>query len=123
MTHCNFCAVRGAITVDSNNPTAIASATLELLEGIIQQNGLLPEDIISAFFTLTRDLDASFPAAAARELPGWNLIPMLCANEVAVRNELPMCIRVMIHCYTPRARHQIKHVYLRGAKVLRPDLN
>ncbi|MTI84092.1 MAG: chorismate mutase [Firmicutes bacterium] len=123
MTHRNVCAVRGAITVDSNNSIAIASATLELLEGIIQQNGLLPEDIISAFFTLTPDLDASFPASAARELPGWNLIPMLCANEVAVRNELPMCIRVMIHCYSPRARDQIKHVYLRGAKVLRPDLN
>jgi len=115
-------AIRGAITVNENSREAIEEATQELLKEIVEKNQLAPEQIISALFTLTRDLNAGFPAAAARKLPGWNLVPMLCAGEVDVPGELPMCIRVMLHCHISKTREEIRHVYLRGARVLRPDL-
>ncbi len=115
-------AIRGAITVEENSRDAIEEATLLLLMEIIQKNGLETENIISAFFTLTRDLDAGFPASAARKLPGWDSVPMLCAGEVVVKNQLPMCIRVMIHCHTSVTAGEIRHVYLRKAASLRPDL-
>lgn len=116
-------AIRGAITVEKNTRDDIEKATRELLESIIRENELEPERVISVFFTLTPDLNAGFPAAAARQLRGWQLIPMLCAREVAVPGQLPMCIRVMIHSYTSKTKEEIKHVYLRRARALRPDLD
>lgn len=116
-------AVRGAITVEENSRKAIDEATQYLLKEILKKNKLNPDQIISSFFTLTQDLNAGFPAAAARKLPGWDKIPMLCAGEAAIPGELPMCIRVMLHCYSPGTKQEIKHVYLRRARVLRPDLS
>ncbi|MCF8011011.1 MAG: chorismate mutase [Clostridiales bacterium] len=112
--------MRGAITVEENTVDAIKRAVPELLDKIQSENQLGVNSIISAFFTLTTDLDAGFPAAAARQLQGWEAVPMLCASEVSVPGGLPMCIRVMIHC--SMSKKEVKHVYLRGARSLRPDL-
>jgi len=114
--------VRGAITVDANDRDAILTATRQLLALMIRRNHIVAADIASATFTLTRDLDAEFPALAARQL-GWLDVPLLCGYEVAVPGSLPQCIRVLIHWNTPRGQSDIEHVYMRGAKVLRPDLS
>lgn len=112
--------IRGATTVEANDAEAILSATEELLAEMARQNGLHPEDIASVFFTVTPELDATFPAEAARRL-GWHNVPMLCATEIPVPGSLPMCIRVLIHANTDRAQSEIRHVYLRRAVALRPD--
>lgn len=114
-------AIRGAITVDENSRPAILAATRELLEGLIASNGLEPDDLISANFTMTPDLDAAFPAEAAREM-GWNHVPLLCMSEIGVPGSLPRCIRVMVHTYTQRPATEIRHLYMREAVRLRPDL-
>lgn len=103
-----------------NNPEEILAATDELLRALIQANELEPDDIVSAFFTVTRDLDAAFPARAAEDF-GWNIVALLHATEIPVPGSLPKCIRLLVHAYTPRSRAEIKHCYLRGATVLRPD--
>ncbi len=112
--------IRGATTVTRNEASEILSATDELLRTLIESNGLAPDDIVSAFFTVTRDLDAAFPARAAEEY-GWNIVALLHATEIPVPGSLPMCIRLLVHAYTSRGRKEIKHCYLRGATVLRPD--
>ncbi len=114
--------VRGAITVDANDRHAILTATRQLLALMIRRNQIVAADVASATFTLTRDLDAEFPALAARQL-GWLDVPLLCGYEVAVPGSLPQCIRVLIHWNTPRGQSEIEHIYMRGAKVLRPDLS
>ncbi|MBE3584598.1 chorismate mutase [Desulfofundulus thermocisternus] len=114
--------IRGAITVERNTPEDIIQATGELLQAIMAENNLDPEDIASAFFTVTDDLNAEFPATAARELLGWKYVPLLCAREIAVPGRLPMCIRVLVHVNTTRSQREIKHVYLREATRLRKDL-
>lgn len=115
-------AIRGAITVDADNPDLILAATRELLEAIVSANrGMCPEDIGSAFFTVTEDLSSTFPAQAARQM-GWSLVPMMCAREIPVPGSLPRVIRVLVHWNTDRAQHEITHVYLRKATRLRPDL-
>lgn len=114
--------IRGATTVTTDEPDLILTATRELLESILDANsGLKPEDIGSALFTVTNDLASVFPAQAARQL-GWVLVPMMCANEIPVRGSLPLCIRVLIHWNTENTQDKVKHVYLRGAIKLRPDL-
>lgn len=112
--------IRGATTVDHNDPDEILAATDELLRALIEANGLQPDDIVSALFTVTRDLDAAFPARAAEEF-GWNIVALLHATEIPVPGALPRCIRLLVHAYTTRTRSEIKHCYLRGATVLRPD--
>ena len=112
--------IRGATTVTRNDAAEILSATDELLRAIITANDLEPDDIVSAFFTVTDDLDAAFPARAAEEF-GWNIVALLHATEIPVPGSLPMCIRILVHAYTARRRAEIKHCYLRGATVLRPD--
>lgn len=112
--------IRGATTVEANDAEAILSATEELLAEMTRQNGLQPEDIASVFFTVTPELNATFPAEAARRL-GWHMVPMLCATEIPVPGSLPRCIRVLIHANTDRAPSEIRHVYLRRAVALRPD--
>lgn len=112
--------LRGATTVEANDKEEIITATEELLEAICQQNEFDPADIASAFFTVSRDLNATFPAEAARKR-GWTLVPMLCATEIPVPGSLPMCVRVLIHVNTTRGQKEMRHVYLRRAVALRPD--
>jgi chorismate mutase len=106
--------------VARNDPDEILAATDELLRTLIEANELQPDDIVSALFTVTRDLDAAFPARAAEEF-GWNIVALLHATEIPVPGSLPKCIRLLVHAYTGRSRVEIKHCYLRGATVLRPD--
>jgi chorismate mutase len=112
--------IRGATTVARNDADEILAATDELLRTLIQANGLAPDDIVSALFTVTHDLDAAFPARAAEEL-GWNIVALLHATEIPVPGSLARCIRLLVHAYTSRSRAEIKHCYLRGATILRPD--
>jgi chorismate mutase len=112
--------IRGATTVERNDAGEILAATDELLRALIEANDLEPDDIVSALFTVTRDLDAAFPARAAEEY-GWNIVALLHATEIPVPGSLPRCIRLLIHAYTRHTRDEIKHCYLRRATVLRPD--
>ncbi|SJZ54712.1 chorismate mutase [Selenihalanaerobacter shriftii] len=114
-------AIRGAITVENNEKEEILTATKELLLEIKDQNQLDEEDIISIFFTMTPDLNAVFPAQAARQI-GWDFIPLLDATEVDVPGGLAKCIRVLIHLNSNNESREVEHVYLRRAEVLRPDL-
>lgn len=113
--------IRGATTVDTDSAAAIVAATGELLERIVTENEVNASDIASALFTLTPDLTGAFPARAAREL-GWLHVPLLDAQEIPVPGSLRRCIRVLIHWNTDRSQREIRHVYLRGATQLRPDL-
>ena len=112
--------IRGATTVEENTKEAIVEATRELLDKLVAANGIDPADVGSIFFTATPDLDAEFPAVAARQL-GWTDAAMLCAHEMGVPGSMPMCLRIMIHWNTTRSATEIKHVYIRGAQGLRPD--
>ncbi|MDQ3955116.1 MAG: chorismate mutase [Actinomycetota bacterium] len=111
-------AVRGAITVDADDPATIVAATERLLAEVLQSNHVAPEDLVSIVFTSTPDLTAEFPAAAARRL-ALDGVPLLCASEIDVPGALPRCIRVLAHLYSPRARDELVHPYLGGARVLR----
>ncbi len=113
--------IRGATTVEVNSKEEIVSATQELIQNMISENKIELGDVASIFFTTTPDLNADFPAQAARRL-GMNLVPLLCASEIAVPGALAKCIRILIHWNTNKAQTEIKHSYLRGAKVLREDL-
>lgn len=113
--------VRGAITIDRNAREDILTATRQLLALMIRTNGIEPRDVASAFFTTTPDINAEFPALAARQL-GWLDVPMLCGHEMAVPGSLPLCIRVMIMWNTEKRQQEIEHIYLREAERLRPDL-
>lgn len=112
--------VRGAITVTENTEEAILAATRELLQVIIKRNEMRPDDVASVYFTTTADLNATYPALAARQI-GWHDVALLCGHEMAVPGGLEKCIRVMIHWNTPRSAKEIVHVYLREAQSLRPD--
>ena len=112
--------VRGATTADANDAAAILERTLELLRILIERNGILPEDVASAVFTVTEDLDAEFPALAVRSLPGWDAVPLLCAREIAVPGSLGRGIRALLHWNTEKAQGEIRHAFLRGARSLRP---
>ncbi|MEW6526267.1 MAG: chorismate mutase [Spirochaetota bacterium] len=113
--------VRGAITVDENSKEEIVHRTEELLQAIITVNKIQTNDIASAIFTVTDDLNAEFPAVAARKL-GWIHIPLLCSREIPVPGSLGMCVRVLLHINTDKNPEEIVHVYLREAKKLRPDI-
>ena len=116
-------AIRGATTVPQNLADEIAAATHELLDALETQNRLSPEHIISVTFSVTRDLDALFPAAAARQRPGWDAVPLLDVQHMYVEGSLPRCIRVLIHTQVPVLHDEVCHIYLRDAQQLRPDLN
>jgi chorismate mutase len=113
-------ALRGATSVDANDSSAILAATEELMRQIMDRNAIGPDDVVSCIFTLTDDLDAEFPAVAARKL-GFDRVPLLCAREVPVPGALPMVIRVLIHYYAD-AGHTSSHVYQGEARQLRKDL-
>ena len=110
-------AIRGAITVSANTATAIGEATTTLLSALRERNSLRMDEVVSVFFTLTPDLDADFPARAARD-SGWD-VPMLDMVELNVPGALSCCLRVLVHV---NRTGPIKHAYLRGAEQLRPDL-
>lgn len=112
--------VRGATTVAENSRDVILEATRELLFVMIRANGIAPEDVASAYFTTTADLNATYPALAARQL-GWYDAALLCGHEMQVPGGLARCIRILIHWNTARSSREIIHVYLREAKHLRPD--
>lgn len=115
--------IRGAITVDANEEQPILSATIEMLNGIIAENQIVPDDICSVFVTVTNDLDETFPARAIRQMKGWELVPLMCALEVPVKGSLERCIRLMVLVNTNKTQADIRHVYLNGAQALRPDLS
>jgi chorismate mutase len=113
-------ALRGAITVDRNTAEAILGATEWLMREIMKRNDLVPDDVVSCLFTLTEDLDAEFPAVAAREM-GLSRVPLMCAREIPVPGSLPKVVRVLVHCYPPDGVEP-QHVYLGDAVSLRLDL-
>ncbi len=115
-------AIRGAITVENNEAELILTATRQMLDTILIKNpDLQMDDLVSALFTLTPDLNAVFPALAARQM-GWTQVPMMCAQEIPVAGALPRCIRVLLHWNTEIPVAQVQHVYLGEAVRLRPDL-
>jgi len=113
-------AVRGAVQAKANEPGAILAATEELMRELIERNGLSPEDMVSCLFTTTDDLDAEFPAVAARDL-GLTMVPLMCCREIPVPGSMPRVIRVMLHFYGPEG-HEPAHVYVGAAQKLRADL-
>ena len=114
--------VRGATTVESNSREEILTATRQLLALMISLNDIQAEDVGSAIFSITQDLDAEFPALAARQL-GWLDVPLICTHEVHVPGSLANCIRILLHWNTDKAQSEIQHVYIKGAIKLRPDLS
>ena len=114
--------IRGATTVEHNDREEILAATTELLQLLISRNELRAEDVASAIFTVTEDLDAEFPALAARYL-GWTEVALICTREIPVPGSLGKCIRILLHVNTTRSAAEIQHVYIRGAVNLRPTLN
>lgn len=112
--------IRGATTADDNTPESIVAATRELLAELIAANRLQVRDVASTIFTTTPDLDAEFPARAAHLL-GWSDVAMLCLHEMHVPGSLPRCIRVLIHWDAASADVAVRHIYLKGARALRPD--
>ena len=114
-------ALRGAISVDRNGAEQILDATTELMQEIMARNALAPERVVSCIFTATGDLDAEFPAVAARAV-GFEAVPLLCAREIPVPGSMPRVIRVLIH-YHAEEDHEPAHVYLGAARALRTDLN
>jgi chorismate mutase len=114
-------AVRGAVQADANEPEAIAEATTKLMRELLDRNELAPEAIVSCLFTTTDDLDAEFPAVAARNL-GLEAVPLLCCREIPVPGSMPRVIRAMVHYYAP-ARRRPAHAYLGATQGLRSDLH
>jgi chorismate mutase len=114
-------ALRGATTVEVDESSAIVAATAELLQEMFERNSVRTDDLVSVIFTVTSDLRAEFPAAAARKL-GIQDVPLLCATEIPVEGAVGRCIRVLMHLYTERPRADLRHVYLGEASQLRTDL-
>ena len=116
-----FCrGIRGATTADDNTSDAILKATRQMLALIIRLNGVQKEDVASAIFTITADLNAEFPALAARQL-GWFDVALMCHHELDVPGSLRRCIRILLHWNTEVSAPDVKHVYIKGAINLRPD--
>ncbi len=113
--------IRGATTVEANSVEAILEATRELLAAMLKANEVDVEYVASAFFTTTVDLNAEFPALAARDIVGTN-VALMCGHEMNKPGGLPMCLRILLHLNTDKPAREMKHIYLRGARVLRPDI-
>jgi len=114
-------ALRGATTIESDTTDQIRSRTIELLEQMLERNGVNHDDIISVLFTATDDIHSMFPASAARDI-GFGDIPLICARELDIEGATPLCIRVLMHLNTTVSRSDLRHVYLEGASGLRDDL-
>ena len=115
-------AIRGATSVEQDDPRHIAAATRELLENIVERNWLELDEIVSVWFTVTPDLTSAFPALAAREM-GWLDIPLLCASEIPVPDSMPRCLRTLVEVELRAPRKLETHIYLREAVALRPDIS
>ena len=114
-------AIRGAVQVDANDSASILEGTSELVTEVMSRNQLTQDDVISVVFTATTDLNAEFPALAARKL-GFQDVPLLCCTEIDVPGAMPRVVRLMMHVQTPAPRSAMHHVYLRGAAALRLDI-
>lgn len=114
-------AIRGAVQVDANDRAAILDGTAELVSEVLGRNGITADDVISVIFTATGDLDAEFPALAARVI-GFQDVPLLCCTEISVPGSMPRVVRLMMHVESGKSRSDIQHVYLRGAAALRMDI-
>jgi len=114
--------VRGATTVSKNTKEEVLDATRELLAAMVDANNIAPEDVASGWFTTTADVNAEFPAVAARQM-GWTFVPLMCGHEMSVPGSLPLCVRILLHWNTETGVHDVNHIYLRGARALRPDLS
>lgn len=115
--------IRGATTVTENTEVAMASAVNELLDELETYNLFQPDDLVCVIFTVTGDLDAVFPAAAARKRPGWNYVPLIDLQQMDVKGSLPRCIRILIQVNTSLPQSAMIHCYLHQAQSLRPDLD
>ena len=115
--------IRGAITVNDNEREAILEGTSELLQAMVEENGVVADDIASCHFTTSPDLNAEFPAEATRRLEGWKYVPLLCGHEMNVPGSMEKCVRILLHVNTDVAPQDIKHIYLRDATRLRTDLS
>lgn len=113
--------IRGATTVEADVAGNIREATQELLQVLVKENDLDLEELVSAIFTVTPDIQAEFPASFAREI-GWDRVPLLCSTEIPVKGAMPLCIRVLLHVNTELSQKEVHHVYLRRAVELRKDL-
>lgn len=113
--------LRGATTVETNDSSAIIAATREMLEALVANNNFDPADVASALFTTTTDLNAAFPAVAARQM-GWIDVPLMCGHEMDVPGALAHCIRVLLHVNTHKAQREMRSIYLHSAVSLRRDL-
>ncbi len=114
-------ALRGAITCAEDTKTEIEEKTQRLVKELLARNEVDHDDLVSVIFTMTSDLSAEFPATAARSV-GLGDIPLLCARELEIDHGMPLCIRILVHCYSDRRRDDLHHVYLEGARALRDDL-
>lgn len=114
--------IRGAITVEENTNSAITQAVVELLRKMADANGFLTEDLAAVLFSFTPDLNAGFPATAARTLPGYEMVPLFGTSEISPPGSLPKCIRILILWNTTKPQNAIRHIFLREAATLRPDL-
>jgi chorismate mutase len=114
--------IRGATTVEANTRADIIEATEELLAEMIDRNDIESNEVASVWFTTTPDLNAEFPAVAARLTFKWSHAALMCGHEMQVPGSLPSCLRILVHVNTPLRQNQVQHVYLRGARVLRTDL-
>ena len=114
--------IRGAITVDSDTPESIEKAVIELYSQIVKLNNFSSENISHIIFTLTKDLKSAFPAKFLRQNFDVQYVPLMCFNELDIEPSLKMCLRMLVVINTQKSQQEIKHVYLKGAKVLRPDI-
>lgn len=117
----SFLALRGAITVDADTPDEVAKHTTRLLETLYERNGLTHDDIVSVLFTATPDISSVAPAVSARAF-GLTDVPLICTQEMAVDGALPLCVRLLAHLDTTKSKSDLRHVFLRGAVALRPEL-
>jgi chorismate mutase len=115
--------IRGATTFEEDNEFDVISSTKQLVEQLINQNEIEPANVASVFISATTDLTSTFPAKTLRQFSGWKYVPVMCMQELAVPGGLSQCVRIMIHYNTDKEQDEIKHVYLKKAVSLRPDLN
>lgn len=113
--------IRGATTVEANDREQILDAARELLDALVEANAVEHDHVASIIFTTTPDLNAEFPAVAARQA-GWTDVALMCGHEMSVPGSLPRCLRILMHVNTDRSLKELQHIYLRGARALRPDL-
>lgn len=114
-------ALRGATTIETDDRAHLFERVIALLDALFERNGIDHEDVVSVMFTATSDIHSAFPAEAARKF-GLGDVPLICAQELDIEGATPLCVRVLIHLSTDRARHELRHVYLEGAAGLRDDL-